>query len=104
MKRFFLALLIMMFFAVPAMAEGEQGDGHVHADPPGSEDVVRISPADLMKRIEAGANIMLLDLRSRGAYDNSDVKIKGAVRIAPDELPAKLHQIPFGKEIVTFCT
>jgi rhodanese-related sulfurtransferase len=63
-----------------------------------------VSAEELKARIDGGASVVLLDVRSRGAYDASDVKIKGAVRIPTDELPDRLFELPFGREIATYCT
>jgi len=71
----------------------------------GARDDLNMVTADELKaRIDGGAQIVLLDVRSRGAYDASDVKIKGAVRIPTDELADRLFELPFGREIATYCT
>lgn len=86
-----VALFVLGLFAVSAAAQGPAG-------------VDYISAADLKARVERGDNLVLLDARSRGAYDSSDVEIKGAVRIPTDELEQRAFELPFGAEIATFCT
>ena len=35
---------------------------------------------------------------------NSEIKIKGAVRIPADDIEARLKEIPHDREIVVYCT
>lgn len=70
----------------------------------GPMDVERITPEELKVRLERGERIILLDTRSRGAWNASDEKIKGAVRIPTDELAERVWELPFGAEIATYCT
>lgn len=67
-------------------------------------DVERITPDEVMARMEAGEKILILDIRSKGAYEAGDIRIKGDVRIAPDDLEARMYELPMGTEIVTYCT
>lgn len=68
------------------------------------EDVVRITPGEVMAEVERGEKVLIVDLRSRGAYRSSPIRIKGDLRIAPDELEGKLYTLPMSGEIVTYCT
>jgi len=67
-------------------------------------DVERITPEEVMARMEAGEKIVIVDLRSKGAYEAGDIRIKGDIRIAPDELESRMYELPMGAEIVTYCT
>jgi hypothetical protein len=42
---------------------------------------LRISPADLKSRLEAGEPATILDSRNPHAWQSSDVKVRGAIRI-----------------------
>jgi rhodanese-related sulfurtransferase len=42
---------------------------------------LRISPADLKDRLEAGEAATILDTRNPQAWQSSDVKIRGATRV-----------------------
>ncbi|MFQ5735457.1 MAG: rhodanese-like domain-containing protein [Thermodesulfobacteriota bacterium] len=66
--------------------------------------VTLISAGELKAKIDGNVPVVILDVRSRGAYDHSDIAIKGAIRIAPDELPDRTWELPMGKAIATFCT
>ncbi|MDP2688519.1 MAG: hypothetical protein Q8P48_00265 [Deltaproteobacteria bacterium] len=68
------------------------------------EGVSFITAQELKAKVEAGEPVAVLDVRSRGAYDHSDIRIKGAIRIAPDDLVERAWELPMGKAISTFCT
>ena len=42
---------------------------------------LRISPADLKTRLDAGEAATILDTRNPHAWQSSDVKIRGAIRV-----------------------
>ena len=67
-------------------------------------EVPRISVDELKGRLDRGEKVVILDVRSRSSYGASDVIIKGALRIAPDELNDRAAELPLGREIVTYCT
>ncbi len=67
-------------------------------------DVQRITPEEVMARMKAGEKIVILDIRAKGAYESMDIRIKGDIRIAPDELESRMFELPMGAEIVTYCT
>jgi len=91
MKKVILALLIVVGFATYAMAVGIQ-------------DVERITPKEVMTRMATGEKILIVDIRSKGAYEAGDIRIKGDFRIAPDELLDRMYELPMGTAIVTYCT
>jgi hypothetical protein len=72
------------------------------AIPTSVEQVPRISPQDLRSVLNAGANVIVLDARSREAYDHSH--IPGAQSMPLDEVEARYQQLPQGAKIVTYCT
>jgi membrane protein DedA with SNARE-associated domain len=65
-------------------------------------DVARITPAELQERLTAGEELFIVDLRS-GMADEPAL-IPGAVRISPEELPARGQEIPPDREIILFCS
>ncbi|MCE5200350.1 MAG: hypothetical protein ABFD54_06290 [Armatimonadota bacterium] len=65
--------------------------------------IQRITPEEVNNSIERGEYILPLDVR-RASWDESNVKIKGALRIHPDEVINHLDELPKGKLIVTYCT
>jgi hypothetical protein len=45
---------------------------------------IRISAEDFNARWQGGESVTVLDMRSQKAWDSSDLKIPGALRISPD--------------------
>jgi len=66
--------------------------------------VPRIPIDELKAKLDRGENVIIIDVRSPGGYDRSPVKIKGAIRIAPIDLETRAKELPFGMEIVTYCS
>jgi rhodanese-related sulfurtransferase len=65
--------------------------------------VARITPAELVDRLESDEPITVLDVRGR-SYRTSDRKIAGAVRIDPHELGERYQALPHKATIVAYCT
>jgi membrane protein DedA with SNARE-associated domain len=64
----------------------------------------RITAVELRDLIERGENPLIVDLRhALDALPDPRV-IPGAVRLTPDELSARQHQIPRDREIILYCT
>ncbi len=91
MKKIILALVLV--FAISTLASAVT-----------IQDVVRVTPEEVMADMKAGHKILILDIRSKGAYESMDIRIKGDKRIAPDDLEARMFELPMGTEIVTYCT
>ena len=67
-------------------------------------EVPRITVDELKEKLAKNAPVFVIDSRSQGSYDNSEMKIKGAVRIPMDEIETRLKEIPHDREIVVYCT
>jgi hypothetical protein len=46
---------------------------------------LRISAQDLRARLDSGTPVTVLDVRSQKAWENSNEKLPGAVRVAPEQ-------------------
>lgn len=68
------------------------------------DSVPRITKEELKAKMDKGQDIIVLDVRTGGSYDGSKVKIKGALRIAPDEVETRYKELTKAKEIITYCT
>lgn len=90
MRKLVYAMILMVFMIAPSYAAMK------------NEDVPRITPQELKAKLDKGEKVVILDVRSRGSYDSSKVKIKGALRIPPDELKTRAQEIPMGREIATY--
>lgn len=64
-------------------------------------EVQRITKEELKAKMDKGEGIVILDMRSKGSYDGSKFKIKGAVRLSPTEVESKIGK---DKEVITYCT
>ena len=58
----------------------------------------------MKRRMDAGEQFTVIDVRNPQAWAESDTKIPGAIRVALDELDQKLPSIPKNKPIVAYCT
>lgn len=67
-------------------------------------DVPRITPEELNARIARGERVFIIDVRTHGSYERSAVKIKGAVRVAPNDLFKSASEFPSDGALVLYCT
>ena len=67
-------------------------------------DAPRITVDELRKRMEAGEDFTIIDVRNPQAWAQSDSKIPEAIRVPMDEWEKHLAQIPKGRPVVAYCT
>jgi len=67
-------------------------------------DAPRITVEELKRRMEAGEDFTVIDVRNPQAWAESEVQIPEAIRIPLDELDKNLHRIPKSKPVVAYCT
>jgi membrane protein DedA with SNARE-associated domain len=66
--------------------------------------VARITPGELKRRMDAGEDLMIVDLRLTQELEEGKVTLPGALRMSPDELESRHDEIPRGREIVLYCS
>jgi hypothetical protein len=68
--------------------------------------VPRVQVEELAQRLAAGEGdkVMIVDVRSHGYYDSGTARIKGSIRIEPNNLNQELQAIPKDKDIYLYCT
>ena len=66
-------------------------------------DQLRIDPTDAKARVDSGEAI-ILDVVSPMAWEQLDWTIRGALRIAPDELGERWGELPRERAIIAYCT
>ena len=66
--------------------------------------IARISPDELKRRIDAGEDIIIVDLRHALEFDAEPQTIYGAVHMDPADLEEAVEVIPRDREIVLFCS
>lgn len=66
--------------------------------------MARISPEDLKQMLDGGTETMIVDLRTTVGAEGLPYSIPGALRMSPDELERRHHEIRKDAEIVLYCT
>lgn len=64
--------------------------------------VARITPEELRDKLDAGEEVMIVDLR--GSLQAGSLSIPGALRISADELAARHGDIPRDRDVILFCS
>ena len=90
--------------SVAPAAQSSQAAPAAPAEHKTEGEISRITVEELKERLAKNAPVFIIDSRSQSSYDNSEIKIKGAVRIPADEIEARLKEIPHDREIVVYCT
>jgi hypothetical protein len=60
---------------------------------------LRIEPGEARELIAEGA--LIVDVRR---HDEAELRLDGAVRIPPDEMPARIGELPRDRAIILACT
>jgi membrane protein DedA with SNARE-associated domain len=68
--------------------------------------VPRVQVEELAHRLasEDPGKILLMDVRSHGYYDAGAARIKGSIRLEPNNLNEELKTLPKDKDIYVYCT
>ncbi|HEY1526397.1 MAG TPA: rhodanese-like domain-containing protein [Candidatus Angelobacter sp.] len=67
-------------------------------------DAPRITVEELKRRMEAGEDFTIIDVRNPQAWAEADTKIPEALRIPINDLEQNLPNIPKDKPVVAYCT
>jgi rhodanese-related sulfurtransferase len=67
-------------------------------------DDLRITVAELKKRMEAGEDFTVIDTRNPQVWAQSDEMVPEAIRVPLDNLDENISRIPKNKPIVAYCT
>ena len=68
------------------------------------DNVAKMTIHELKTKMDRGDNIFIIDVRAEGLYEESDIKIKNAVRIPFADIKKRAHEILMGSEVVTYCS
>jgi len=66
--------------------------------------MARITVDELHRKIEAGENLVILDLRPNSELDQEPLLIRGALHITLDELQLRHEEIPRDRDVVLYCS
>lgn len=64
----------------------------------------RVAPGEVMRRLEAGEHLTLLDLRHDTEVAEAGVTLPGAIFISPAHLRQQAKDLPPDRDIILFCT
>jgi rhodanese-related sulfurtransferase len=67
-------------------------------------DAPRITAEELKRRMNAGENFTIIDVRNPKAWAEADTVLPGAIRVEMDQLDQYLRKIPKTKPVVAYCT
>jgi rhodanese-related sulfurtransferase len=67
-------------------------------------DALRITADELKRRMEAGEDFTLIDVRNPQTWAESDTMLPEAIRVPPDKLEENLPRIPRNRPVVAYCT
>lgn len=67
-------------------------------------DDLRITVDELKRRMDAGEDFTLIDVRNPQAWAESDTMLPEAIRIPLDKLEENLPRIPQNRPAVAYCT
>jgi membrane protein DedA with SNARE-associated domain len=66
--------------------------------------VDRVTPEELLKMIESGEDLAVVDLRRALEVEHDNAKVPGAIWIDLDELEAREQEIPREKDVILYCS
>ena len=66
--------------------------------------IARISPKELLERLTAGDEVMIVDLRQPLDVEALPYMVPGAIRMAMEELEKRHQEIPRDRDIVLYCS
>ncbi len=66
--------------------------------------IARITPEELKAKLDAGEDLLVVDVRPRVDFEAEPVIIPGALHLMIEELETRHQEIPRAREIVLYCT
>jgi membrane protein DedA with SNARE-associated domain len=66
--------------------------------------IARITPEELKKKLDAGENLVIVDLRHSVDFEADPETIPGAFRMDAKELEEKNDRFPGDREVILYCT
>lgn len=68
--------------------------------------VPRVQVEELARKLssEDAQNLLVVDVRSHGYYDSGAARIRGSIRVEPNNLEEEIKNLPKDKDIYVYCT
>ncbi len=67
-------------------------------------EIPRLTPQQVVERLDQGDRIAFVDARSGAAFEHATHQIPGSIRIAPDQVDGHTDDLPRGATVVAYCT
>ncbi len=64
----------------------------------------RLEPGELRNQLLAGEEVFIVDLRHPLEQLTDPFTLPGAIRVAPDDLAKRVHEIPRDRDVILYCT
>ena len=64
----------------------------------------QITPEELKQKLDAGEDMVVVDLRHSVDFGSDNAKIPGAKHLDPEEIELRHQEIPRDRDIVLYCT
>jgi len=94
-----IGLVVPVFLAVYILWKYIQRQRFLHR-----LNVARITPEEVKEKLDAGEDMLIVDLRDALEFEIEPHTIPGALHLSVEELEVQHHKIPRDREIVLFCT
>jgi membrane protein DedA with SNARE-associated domain len=66
--------------------------------------IARITPEELKAKLDAGEDVLVVDVRHRVDFEDEPAIIPGALHMMIEEIEARHHEVPRDRDIVLYCT
>jgi hypothetical protein len=99
MRKLLAAALVLALLLTVAASCGSSNDGDLVEIP---LEIPRISVEEVKAKLDAGSNIVIVDPRSRVAYES--IRITGAISIPEEETAQRFSELSGYDEVVIYCT
>ncbi len=66
--------------------------------------MARISADELQRKLQAGENPVILDLRPQAELEEEGLLIRGALHMTMDELQVRYAEIPRDRDVIVYCS
>lgn len=66
--------------------------------------IARISPEELKNQLDAGEDVLIIDLRDQLDFEANPQLLPNAVRIAPEQLEEDHEELPRDRDLILYCT
>jgi membrane protein DedA with SNARE-associated domain len=66
--------------------------------------LARVTPQEVMAAMQAGEDVVIVDLRKPEDVEENPVRLPNAIRIRFEELDERQHEIPRDRDIILYCS